>query len=234
MKFNKFLLKKDIILEKSAKEYLDNDFEKLIEVFFTYLINEEIELYNEKSLKYELGIFLRIILPEYNVSFEKNIKYFTYKKETVKHEIDITIYPKKEKDWNLTNNIIKKNNSQEAYAIELKFPSFKIEQTNNGFVTKYNRGTNKTSKKLEEDLIFVRELVQNGFKNAWSFVLVPEIANTIYQFPSKNRKKNSEIYNRFRENDGKIITNIYNINWLTWNGKSNQQLGKYYIKSGRE
>lgn len=38
---------------------------------------------------------------------------------------------------------------------------------------------------LEKDMWFVGQLVDNDFKKAWSFVLVPEISKSIYQFPQK-------------------------------------------------
>jgi len=91
MKLNEYKLQQCIVLEKTAEEYLENDFGVLIESFLKYLNDEEIEIYNEDSLKFELGIFLRIILPNYNVCFEKNIKCFIRDKKTIKHEIDITI-----------------------------------------------------------------------------------------------------------------------------------------------
>ncbi len=72
---------------------------------FMYLVeNESIEIYNEFSLQHELGIFLRERLTGYKVQFERNTRFFGIS-GTVKHEIDIVIY-----------------NSNEKYAIELKFP----------------------------------------------------------------------------------------------------------------
>lgn len=217
-------------LTKTAEEYLNNDFEGLIELFLKYLHDEDIEIYNEDSLKFELGTFLRLVLPEYYVSFEKNIRNFTHKEETVKHEIDITIYPKKGNEHNLNDNSIKLIDSKKAYAIELKFPSFKIEKAkeNDKFVKIYNQGGNQILENLEKDMWFVGQLVDNGFKKAWSFVLVPEISKPIYQFPQKPKKEPSEIYYKFRESNNQgIINNVYDITWLEWKSK-----GKYYIKEG--
>lgn len=228
MKYDGYKLKHNIELTTTAKEYLDNDFEGLIELFLKYLNNEGIEIYNEDSLKFELGTFLRILLPEYYVSFEKNIRNFAHKKDTIKHEIDITIYPKKGNEHNLNDNSIKLIDSKEAYAIELKFPSFKIEEKNNEYVKIYNQGGNQILENLEKDMWFVGQLVDNGFKKAWSFVLVPEISKSIYQFPQNSTRKVAEIYNRFREsNNQEIENNIYDIRWLEWKNK-----GKYYIKEG--
>lgn len=225
---NTYTLEKEITLAKPAKDYLEKDFEGLIESFLKYLNDESIEIYNEDSLKFELGTFLRIILPKYNVSFEKNIRCFVQDKETIKHEIDITIYPEECNEHNLNDNSIKLIDSKEAYAIELKFPSFKIEEKNNEYVKIYNQGGNQILENLEKDMWFVGQLVDNGFKKAWSFVLVPEISKSIYQFPQKSTKEPSEIYYKFREsNNQEIENNIYDITWLEWKNK-----GKYYIKEG--
>lgn len=228
MKYYGYKLKHNIELTKTAEEYLDNDFEGLIELFLEYLNDEGIEIYNEDSLKFELGTFLRIVLREYYVSFEKNIKCFVQDKETIKHEIDITIYPKKGNEHNLNGGSVNLINPENAYAIELKFPSFKIEKVNDEFVNKYNNGTNRILEELETDLKFVKELVDNKFKNAWSFVLVPKIAKSIYQFPENSKRTVADIYDRFREFDTQgIKNNKHNITWLEWENK-----GKYYIKSG--
>lgn len=230
MKEKKYNLKQSVILEKEAIEYLDNDFEGLIDLFLKYLDNENIEIYNEDSLKFELGIFLRIILPEHHVCFEKNIENFTHKNDTLKHEIDITIYPK-ESNQLLNNSILKLIDPKETYAIELKFPSFRIkENNNNDYIRVYNNGGNQILENLEKDMLFVNQLVNNDFKKAWSFVLVHEISNSIYQFPNNLRKEPSNIYYRFRENsNNKIRNNVYKITWFEWKNK-----GKYYIKEGHD
>lgn len=223
-----YKLEQSIILEKEAEKYLDNDFDGLIELFLKYLNDEGIEIYNEDSLKFELGTFLRIILPKYNVSFEKNIRCFVQDKETIKHEIDITIYPKEGNNDDLNNGTVELINPKTACAIELKFPSFKIEKVNDAFVNKYNNGTNRILEELETDLRFIGELVDNGFKNAWSFVLVPKIAKSIYQFPENSTREVADIYNRFRESNNQGIKNDkHGITWLEWENK-----GKYYVKSG--
>ena len=68
----------------------------------------------------------------------------------------------------------------------------------------------------------------NSFKNAWRFVLVPQIAKSIYQFPENSNRTVADIYDRFREFDNQgIKNNQHGITWLEWENK-----GKYYIKSG--
>lgn len=76
--------------------------------FFNYAKTNEIDLYNEFSLQHELGIYLRNVLSEYKVQFERNISFFTTDNNTIKKEIDISIFSE-DKD--------------EKYAIELKFPN---------------------------------------------------------------------------------------------------------------
>ena len=87
----------------------NNKFDKLIEEFFDFIEINEINLYNEECLKFELGTYLRMCFPkEYHIEYERNVREFNISNKTIKSEIDITIY-----------------NDKEQYAIELKFPSFK-------------------------------------------------------------------------------------------------------------
>lgn len=241
MKYDGYKLHQNIILTKTVEKYLEDDFEELIELFLKYLNDEYIEIYNEDSLKFELGTFLRIILPNYHVSFEKNINYFIQDIETVKHEIDITIYPK-DNQSNM-NNQTELINPKNSYAIELKFPSFKTERKNNKLIKIYNRGGNQILENIEKDMQFVEQLVDNGFKNAWSFVLVPEIANSIYQVPQNYKNDPSKIYYKFRgfDSEGKYLwttnsneNNPYKIKWNDWKNKETKNIGKYYIKNGKE
>lgn len=234
MKRNVRKLNQDINLDTS-KNYLGKDFKELIELFLKYLNNEDIEIYNEDSLKFELGIFLRIVFPKYNVSFERNVRYFIQNTKTIKHEIDITIYknPKKNYQSNSNDHVVESIETGEAYAIELKFPSFKTIKENDGVVKIYNQGGNQTLEMLEKDMLFVGQLKDNGFKEAWSVVLVPQIAKSIYQFPENIKRKTSdisEIYYKFRESNNQgIAKNLYDITWIDWENK-----GKYYIKSGSD
>ena len=186
----------------------NNKFDKLIEEFFDFIEINEIDLYNEECLKFELGTYLRMCYPkEYNIDYERNVREFNISNKTSKSEIDITIY-----------------NDKEQYAIELKFPSFK--KINNKKV--YNGGNNDEYKHLIEDIEFIRELKNEGFTNAWSFTVVDEIAEKIYTHQGRNE---SELYKAFRHFDKDknpdIERNPYNIDWKDW--KSKKSSGKYYI-----
>lgn len=78
-----------------------------IHAFFDYVEQNNIALYNEFSFQHEMGIYLRSSLPDYQVQFERNVSFFTGEKNTVKKEIDISIFSP---------------DMKERYAIELKFP----------------------------------------------------------------------------------------------------------------
>ena len=83
------------------------DLKELIEQFFDVVESSGIEIYNEFSLQYELGIFLRNKLPGYKIQFERNVSFFTNDTDTIKKEIDISIF---------------NEDKTEMYAIELKHP----------------------------------------------------------------------------------------------------------------
>lgn len=78
---------------------------KHLEQFFEYIIDQNIEVYNEFSLQHELGVFLRSTFPLDKVQFERNVSYFGIS-NTVKKEIDISIVCGKDR-----------------YAVELKYPT---------------------------------------------------------------------------------------------------------------
>ena len=93
---------------------MENSITPVIETFWKYIQENNIEIYNEFSLQHELGIYLRNKLPEYKIQFERNVTFFQDKmsnfqtvEKYIKHEIDITIF-----NYELT----------ECYAIELKYP----------------------------------------------------------------------------------------------------------------
>lgn len=47
-----------------------------IETFFDQVRSGEIEIYNEFSLQHELGIFLRNLMQNHKVQFERNVSFF--------------------------------------------------------------------------------------------------------------------------------------------------------------
>ena len=205
---------------------LDNNIDKIIDSFLKYLNYNDVNIYNEDSLKYELGIYLKLLFPNYYIDFERNTKYFGINTNS-KHEIDITIYPKKK------TKII---DPATAYAIELKYPSYKIEIDKNNYSIINNKGINNELKQLETDLDFVTEIAKK-FKNAWSIVLVSNVSKYIYEWPNKISHP-QDIYYKFRMVSEKIkykgLKNPYKLNWKSWKDINNNEIGKYYIKSGKE
>lgn len=133
-------------------------------------------IYNEDSLKFELGIFLRKHLGKnYFVEFERNVQCFGLNKsQTVKKELDIVVFNKK-----LT----------EKYSIELKFPRVK------------NYGHTVELRRFEEDEKCVNALINNGFTAAHQLILTDNSA--YYATPSNNKGApiqvtNQGMYNKWR------------------------------------
>lgn len=132
-------------------------FEQMIEQFFEYLCENEIDIYNEFSFQHELGIFLRIKLrkecedgKDFKIEFERNaekyfdINYAFLRDERVKKEIDISIY---------------KYDHSLQYAIELKFP--------------LNRQYPEQMFSFIKDIRFMQELVnQKKFQKTYCITLV--------------------------------------------------------------
>ena len=146
-----------------------------------FRIEEELKvnqkgIYNEDSLKFELGIFLRKHLGKnYFVEFERNVQCFGLNKsQTVKKELDIVVFNKK-----LT----------EKYSIELKFPRVK------------NYGQTVELRRFEEDEQCVNALINNGFTAAHQLILTDDSA--YYATPSNNKGApiqviNQGMYNKWR------------------------------------
>ena len=119
--------------------------ENIINDFFKFAEDNNIEIYNEFSLQHEMGIYFRSILPTYKVQFERNVSYFTADNKTIKKEIDISIFNK---------------DKQEKYAIELKCP--------------LNGQHPEQMYAFVKDIKFMEELVERGFTNTACVVLVSD------------------------------------------------------------
>lgn len=120
------------------------DFKQLIQSFFKYVKENNIEIYNEFALQFKLGLFLRTKkeFEGYKIQFERNVKYFC-DEQTIKHEIDIVIF-----------------NDIERYAIELKFP-------NNGQYPEQMYSFIK-------DIVFMEQLATFGFTETYLLTLVKD------------------------------------------------------------
>ena len=117
----------------------------LVKGFFSYIEAENIELYNEFSFQHELGIFLRRELEGYTIQFERNVSYFSISNQTIKKEIDISIFNK---------------DKSERYAIELKHP--------------LNGQYPEQMYSFVKDIKFMEELKENGFTKTAVVVLVSD------------------------------------------------------------
>ncbi len=82
----------------------------LIKPFIASIATGAVEIYNEFSLQHELGIFLRGVLPECKVQFERNVRFFFPKGDApfIKREMDIAVFSP--------------DKSGLLYAFELKYP----------------------------------------------------------------------------------------------------------------
>lgn len=119
------------------------NFENIVDEFWNHNSRNGIAIYNEDSLKFELGSFLKSKLPNYKIQFERNVSFFGINKPTVKHEIDITIF---------------NEDQSEKYAIELKFPK--------------NGQYPKQMYLFIEDIVFMEQLKSSGFTDTYVLTVV--------------------------------------------------------------
>lgn len=116
----------------------------LITDFISQVSIGKIEVYNEFSLQFELGVFLRNNLPQACVEFERNVNHFFEKDTFTKKEIDITVRDQKSKDL--------------LAVIELKNPR-------NGQVPEQMFSICK-------DICFLEELCDSGFAEGYMIAFV--------------------------------------------------------------
>lgn len=186
---------------------------KVLEKFFDYAYDNEIEIYNEFSLQHELGIYLRNILSKYKIEFERNVDCFNIDKhKTIKKEIDISII-----------------RGTEKFAIELKFPR--------------NGQYPEQMYSFIKDIKFLEQLKEHKFKKVFSVVLVDDTnfykyskhqkKKEIYSF-FRNQNFNIKINKKILKPTGKtkesiILNNDYNIKWKDCKLFNNNKSCKYYI-----
>lgn len=167
---------------------LINKVEKLINEFLEN--NSFRSIYNEISLQFELGFFLKENLKNHNVEFERNINNFYTKKETfnrknfTKHEIDIAIYDE---------------TKQEKCAIELKYPRKKA----------YSRRIDSFLK----DIDFVEELKQNlNFQGGFVLTFIDKSEGGFY----KGKYQTNDMKAIFRSSGETLYRNRYSIRWINY------------------
>lgn len=184
------------------------NFKQIVDDFWQYVVNNDIEIYNEFSLQFELGIFLRnrTELVNYKIQFERNVSYFGVKKSTVKHECDITIF---------------NADKSEKYAIELKFPK-------NGQVPEQMYSFIK-------DIVFMEQLKLAGFTDTYVLTVVDN--KNFYQGKSTGEDIYKYFRNNPQNITGKVykptgpskkieyleVHNAYSVKWIEC------CLGKYFF-----
>ena len=176
------------------------NFKEIIEIFLNNVKEKKIEIYNEFSLQFELGIFLRNEFKEYKVEFERNVSLFNIS-DTVKHEIDIVVYSEG-------------NGKQEKYAIELKFPR--------------NGQYPEQMYSFVKDIVFMEELKSAGFTNTYVLTIVDDDKfykgnkeTGIYQYFRDGKPIAGTILKPTGKSKGKLpleIANSYKINWKNCGG----------------
>ena len=181
------------------------NFEDIINDFWRYVKQNEIELYNEFSLQHELGIFLRNKLPNYIIQFERNTSFFGLKNiPTIKKEIDVVIYIP---------------NMTEKYAIEIKYPR--------------NGQYPEQMYSFVKDIVFMEQLKKNGFNGTYVLTVVDDknfysgkcSQENIYSYFRGNKNITGKICKPTGTNKNveyvEVVSN-YEIKWKT------NCLGQYY------
>lgn len=167
----------------------------LLHQFMNWRTSQNILVYNEFSLQFELGCFLRA--SGYTVRFERNVSYYSPNGNNpfTKHEIDIVAF-----DGNDEKNADK-------VAIELKFPR-------NGQYPMQMFSFIKDIKFMEE----VKNSIP-GFKETYVLCLVDD--SNYYTYIQNQRV----IYNYFRDPNGNGFINLPGSNPINKpTGTTNQQI----------
>ena len=167
---------------------------ELIERFFLYRDVENIEIYNEFSFQHELGLFLRRELKSYTIQFERNVSYFSINSQTIKKEIDISIF---------------NGDKSRRYAIELKHP--------------LNGQYPEQMQSFVKDIKFREELKENGFTKTAAVVLVSDrpfyegrINQGIYKYFRKEYQVYGKIYKptgAMKAKESMILNGAYDFQW---------------------
>ena len=177
----------------------------ILQEFARNIAIENIEIYNEASIQYELAIFLRkTIGGTYKIQLERNISYFGLNKSHVlKKEMDIVIF---------------KQNKEEIHCIELKYPR----------QGQYPEQMFSACK----DVKFLEQLVNSGFNTSYFMMFADDPLFYIEKGDSgiyRMFRKEKVIKNNIRKPTGRkdqvlSIDGVYNIYWTRITDKL-----KYFI-----
>ncbi len=156
------------------------DIKKVIEDFWKYAEDNNLELYNEFSLQHELGIYLKERFEKgYKVQFERNIKQLKdgiLVKDFYKREIDIIVFKGD-----------KPKTSEEKYAIELKFPQhgqYPVRMV-----------------KMIQDIAFMEQVKEMGFTATFAMGVVfkDDKGKRFYESTGREDKVSQDVYQCFRK-----------------------------------
>ena len=181
------------------------ELKRLVSDFFKLVTRQNIEIYNEFSLQHELGIFLREALPTYKVQFERNITFFTTDTNTIKKEIDISIFSEDKK---------------EKYAIELKCP--------------LNGQYPEQMYSFVKDIRFMEQLRQRGFVKTCCVTLVSDkpfyqgkLNDGIYRFFREEYSVYGEVFKPTGIGKNEECITLFARHDFIWNDFNGNR--KYYI-----
>lgn len=163
---------------------------ELLESFMNKVGSNFFEVYNEATMQYELGLYLRKELPEeYNVQFEKNVMFLgADNSQCIKKDVDILVY---------TENL------KEIYAIQVKCP------TSDDILQKLYS--------ILKDVKFLEQLRNCGITKGYSLNLISE-KDYYINFPSKDIKQIFSKEKMIHGDINNIsIEGEYIINWVNLN-----------------
>lgn len=166
---------------------------ELISPFLESIKNGAIEIYNEFSLQHELGIYLRRMMPQIKIQFERNVGYFFSDKSLfTKREIDITCFAH--------------SGEKPFLAIELKFPR--------------NGQHPEQMFSFCKDIAFAEELVIAGFERAAFIALADDHlfyegdTRGIYGYFRGGKPLTGQISKPTGKKDSEVkINGTYSISW---------------------
>lgn len=131
------------------------DIKQIVKKFVEQVKQDQIEIYNEISLQHEFGLYLRSMLHDMKVQFERPVSFFFKPShDFIKKEIDISIFSP--------------DKTEKKAAIELKFP---------------RRGQYPEQMfSFCKDICFLEQLKQRGFNAGYFIVFVDD--RLFYEGPS--------------------------------------------------
>ena len=184
---------------KLIKKYIKNFIDRKLK-------NKDIA-FNEISLQLELAIYLREKLgKKYRVDLERNIYDFKdkngnsiFSKKLIKKEVDIIIRPNKN-DYSIN----------EMAAIELKYPR--------------NGAYKKRMSQFNDDMKFLGQLKNIGFRKTFAFVLVEQ--ESFYKLKGENNKEPYKKFRTVKMIDNKKVIYVDNDCEIKWKYLDNNQSGK--------